>query len=108
MGGFTRQHVNAAHHGNIRSFVGAERFTDDKLRTLGAFGVARFNYLQVLMRNTCTNNFEHHVAAYLVRLVSFYGKPWTIIWDGQHTFTLNKERNRREICSYNPPDSAEK
>ena len=51
--------------GELISYVGQGRFTDDPLTTFGGYGVAEIPNLQALLRYICTNGFEHHVAASL-------------------------------------------
>jgi L-fucose isomerase-like protein len=48
--------------GVISAYVGEGRFTDDKLKTFGGYGVAEIKNLQALLRYICQNGFEHHVA----------------------------------------------
>ena len=49
--------------GEIKAYVGEGRFTDDKLKTFGGYGVFEIQDLQELLRYICENGFEHHVAA---------------------------------------------
>ncbi len=49
--------------GQIRSYLGQGRFTDDALETFGGFGVIEIPNLQGLLRHICENGYEHHVAA---------------------------------------------
>ncbi len=49
-------------HGKIRAYVGEGDFTNDKLSTFGGYGVAHVDNLQQLLRYSCRNGFEHHVA----------------------------------------------
>lgn len=48
--------------GIITSYTGQGRFTDDKLKTFGGYGVMEIKNLQVLMNYICSMGFEHHVA----------------------------------------------
>jgi L-fucose isomerase-like protein len=48
--------------GDIRSYVGEGRLTDDPLETFGGFGVCQIPNLQGLLRRICADGFEHHVA----------------------------------------------
>jgi L-fucose isomerase-like protein len=48
--------------GEIRSYVGEGRFTDDPLQTFGSRAVVQVPGLQCLMWRVCKNGFEHHVA----------------------------------------------
>ena len=49
-------------NGQIVSYVGEGRFTDDPLDTFGARAVIEVPGLQQLMRFICRNGFEHHAA----------------------------------------------
>lgn len=49
-------------YGDIRSYVGEGRFTDDPLSTFGARAVVEVPGLQKLMKYICRNGFEHHAA----------------------------------------------
>jgi len=48
--------------GSIGAYVGEGEFTRDPLETYGAYGVARIENLQGLLRHMCARGFEHHVA----------------------------------------------
>jgi L-fucose isomerase-like protein len=48
--------------GQIRSYVGEGRFTDDRLATFGSRAVVEVPELQKLMKYICKNGFEHHAA----------------------------------------------
>jgi L-fucose isomerase-like protein len=48
--------------GEIRSYVGEGRLTDDPLETFGGYGVVEIPHLQELLRVICAGGFEHHVA----------------------------------------------
>ena len=48
--------------GEIRSYMGEGRLTDDPLDTFGGYGVAEIPDLQDLLQVICTEGFEHHVA----------------------------------------------
>jgi L-fucose isomerase-like protein len=47
--------------GRIQAYVGEGRFTDDPMRTFGAYGVIEIPRLQALLEHMCRNGFEHHV-----------------------------------------------
>ncbi|MGD0894892.1 MAG: L-fucose/L-arabinose isomerase family protein [Acidimicrobiales bacterium] len=47
--------------GRIQAYVGEGRFTDDPMRTFGAYGVIEIPRLQALLEHLCRNGFEHHV-----------------------------------------------
>jgi len=49
--------------GEIASYVGEGRFTDDSLQTFGGYGVIEVPRFQELLRMICRRGFEHHVAA---------------------------------------------
>ena len=49
--------------GEIKSYVGEGRFTDDALETFGGYGVIEIPNFQGLLRMICENGYEHHVAA---------------------------------------------
>ena len=49
--------------GEISSYVGEGRFTDDSLDTFGGYGVIEIPEFQRLLRMICRRGFEHHVAA---------------------------------------------
>ncbi|MBI4477669.1 MAG: fucose isomerase [Acidobacteria bacterium] len=49
--------------GEIVSYVGEGRFTDDGLDTFGGYGVVEVPNLQALLQMICRRGFEHHVAA---------------------------------------------
>jgi L-fucose isomerase-like protein len=49
-------------NGQIVSYVGEGRFTDDPLDTFGTHAVVEVPGLQSLMRFVCRNGFEHHAA----------------------------------------------
>ncbi len=48
--------------GTIAACIGEGEFTDDPLKTFGAFGVVKINRLQELLQLLCRKGFEHHVA----------------------------------------------
>jgi L-fucose isomerase-like protein len=50
-------------NGEISSYVGEGRFTDDSLDTFGGYGVIEIKDFQKLLRLICQRGFEHHVAA---------------------------------------------
>jgi L-fucose isomerase-like protein len=49
--------------GEIATYVGEGRFTDDTLETFGGYGVVEIPEFQRLLRMICKRGFEHHVAA---------------------------------------------
>ena len=48
--------------GTISAYIGEGELTDDPIETFGAYGVARVNGLQRLLKFICHNGFEHHVS----------------------------------------------
>jgi L-fucose isomerase-like protein len=50
-------------HGEMRTYVGEGRFTDDKLESFGGYGVIEVPRFQELLQYICRQGFEHHVAA---------------------------------------------
>jgi len=51
--------------GELVSYIGEGKFTDDPIDTFGGYGVAYIPDLQLLLNFICNNGFEHHVAASL-------------------------------------------
>ncbi len=49
--------------GEVATYVGEGRFTDDTLETFGGYGVVEIPDFQRLLRMICKRGFEHHVAA---------------------------------------------
>jgi L-fucose isomerase-like protein len=49
-------------HGQIRTYVGEGRLTDDPLDTFGCRAVAQIPNLKALLRYICKNGYEHHAA----------------------------------------------
>ncbi len=49
--------------GEMRSYCGEGRFTDDAMATFGGFGVVEIPQMQKLLQHICANGYEHHVAA---------------------------------------------
>ena len=49
-------------HGQIRTYVGEGRLTDDPLDTFGCRAVAQVPDLKALLRYICKNGYEHHAA----------------------------------------------
>lgn len=49
--------------GEIATYVGEGRFTNDKLETFGGYGVVEIPRFQDLLQFICRAGFEHHVAA---------------------------------------------
>jgi L-fucose isomerase-like protein len=49
--------------GQIRTYCGAGRFTDDEMTTFGGFGIVEIPEMQELLQHICENGYEHHVAA---------------------------------------------
>jgi L-fucose isomerase-like protein len=49
--------------GKVLSYLGEGKFTDDKLKTFGGYGVIEIPEFQKLLRFICKNGYEHHVAA---------------------------------------------
>lgn len=58
---FCRTTTNDA-DGVISCYVGQGKFTTDKLRTFGGYGVMEIPNLQTLLQYICRCGFEHHVA----------------------------------------------
>src|SRR5262245_16832905 len=54
--------------GQITSYVGEGRFTDDVLETFGGYGVVEIPRFQTLLQIICRRGFEHHVAATRARV----------------------------------------
>jgi L-fucose isomerase-like protein len=54
--------------GQVRSYCGEGRFTDDAMTTFGGFGVVEIPEMQKLLQYICENGYEHHVAANLSRV----------------------------------------
>jgi L-fucose isomerase-like protein len=54
--------------GQVRSYCGEGRFTDDAITTFGGFGVVEIPEMQKLLQYICENGYEHHVAANLSRV----------------------------------------
>ncbi len=49
--------------GQVRSYCGEGRFTDDAMTTFGGFGIVEIPEMQALLQHICENGYEHHVAA---------------------------------------------
>jgi len=49
-------------NGQILSYLGEARLTDDSLNTFGGYGVVHIPEFQKLLNFICENGFEHHVA----------------------------------------------
>ncbi|MBN1383238.1 MAG: L-fucose/L-arabinose isomerase family protein [Deltaproteobacteria bacterium] len=67
--------------GELISYVGEGRFTDDPLNTFGGYGVAAIPNLQTLLKYICTNGFEHHVAASLSQCADILYEAFTTYLD---------------------------
>ena len=65
--------------GSIIASIGEGEFTDDTLKTFGAFGVIKINRLQELLQLLCKKGFEHHVAI----SQSLVGK---ILFEAMHSY----------------------
>jgi L-fucose isomerase-like protein len=51
--------------GVLSCYVGEGKFTNDKLKTFGGYGVIEIPNLQLLLQYICRCGFEHHVAVNL-------------------------------------------
>src|SRR5882672_10168605 len=49
--------------GQMASYLGEGRFTDDKLDTFGGYGVIEVPHFQKLLQFVCKHGYEHHIAA---------------------------------------------
>ncbi|MFO7918644.1 MAG: L-fucose/L-arabinose isomerase family protein [Anaerolineae bacterium] len=69
--------------GNIRTYLGEARITDDPVDTFGGYGVIQVPDFQKLLHFICAEGFEHHVATNLSTTASALYEAFTkyLGWD---------------------------